>query len=304
VLGAPSSPYRGAQAAGLLERGFHRGALAWLTPSLGTVDSLQPINAAPPDLRDEMCGPRRKRPPAREADDDSTTAETGSDTPNGFMLSSLPPSSEKPSALLSPRPASVNPIVVYVGPSKKPAESQFAAARARLAKAAKNSAKNPATKTNKTAKQTEIAATAPSTSEALKRDPHTAPVPLPPTAPSATASIAADQPAKDAAKSAAKDAVRSVARSAAAQSSQTAPAPPPGAFAPPPNKFTRSARALSTATDLDNPPWMSFAPTPRADGTPAPLTAMPNAKPDLQVASVPIPRPRPKIVIKRKKRRR
>jgi len=34
VLGAKSSPYRGAKAAGLLERGFNRGALSWLTPSL------------------------------------------------------------------------------------------------------------------------------------------------------------------------------------------------------------------------------------------------------------------------------
>ena len=32
------------------------------TPSLGTVESLQPINAAPPNLRDEMCGKHRKRP--------------------------------------------------------------------------------------------------------------------------------------------------------------------------------------------------------------------------------------------------
>ena len=74
VLGSPSSPYRAAKAAGLLERGFHRGPLSWLSPSLGTVDSLQPINAAPPDLRDEMCGPHRKRPAAEDADDDSDDA--------------------------------------------------------------------------------------------------------------------------------------------------------------------------------------------------------------------------------------
>ena len=71
VLGSPSSPYRAAKAAGLLERGFHRGPLSWLAPSLGTVNSLQPINAAPPDLRDEMCGPHRKRPAAEDADDES-----------------------------------------------------------------------------------------------------------------------------------------------------------------------------------------------------------------------------------------
>src|ERR1044072_3154726 len=44
VLGAKSSPYRGAKAAGLLERGFNRGALSWLTPSLGSVEQLQVTN--------------------------------------------------------------------------------------------------------------------------------------------------------------------------------------------------------------------------------------------------------------------
>src|ERR1051325_4940546 len=48
VLGAKSSPYRGAKAAGLLERGFNRGALSWLTPSLGTVEQIKAIDMAPP----------------------------------------------------------------------------------------------------------------------------------------------------------------------------------------------------------------------------------------------------------------
>ena len=46
-------------------------ALSWLMPSLGTVDALQPIAAAPPNLRDEMCGKDRKRPAAEEEDDES-----------------------------------------------------------------------------------------------------------------------------------------------------------------------------------------------------------------------------------------
>ncbi|MBN8964556.1 MAG: D-alanyl-D-alanine carboxypeptidase, partial [Rhizobiales bacterium] len=57
VLGAPSSPYRSVKAASLLERGFHRGPLSWLAPSLGTVEALKiaDANATPPDLRDAMC---------------------------------------------------------------------------------------------------------------------------------------------------------------------------------------------------------------------------------------------------------
>ena len=114
VLGAPSSPYRAAKAAGLLERGFHRGPLSWLSPSLGSVDSLQPINATPPDLRDEMCGSHRKRPAAEDADDDNESSS--------FMLSNLPPSAGKASALLKERPDAVKAIAVFVGAAKNAAE--------------------------------------------------------------------------------------------------------------------------------------------------------------------------------------
>jgi len=115
VLGSPSSPYRAAKAAGLLERGFHRGPLSWLSPSLGTVDSLQPINAAPPDLRDEMCGPHRKRPAAEDADDDGEASS--------FMLSNLPPSAGKASALLKEKPDTVQAIAVFIGAAKNAAEA-------------------------------------------------------------------------------------------------------------------------------------------------------------------------------------
>jgi D-alanyl-D-alanine carboxypeptidase len=129
VLGAPSSPYRAAKAAGLLERGFHRGPLSWLSPSLGSVESLQPINATPPDLRDEMCGPHRKRPAAEDADDDN-------DAPS-FMLSNLPPATGKASALLKERPDAVKAIAVFIGAAKSAAENQFASTRAKIQKLAK-----------------------------------------------------------------------------------------------------------------------------------------------------------------------
>ena len=57
VLGAPSSAARAMKAAQLLERGFNSNTgLSWLMPSLGTVETVQPVDAAPPNLRDEMCG--------------------------------------------------------------------------------------------------------------------------------------------------------------------------------------------------------------------------------------------------------
>src|SRR5205807_7143758 len=55
VLGAPSSAARALKAAQLLERGFNsRSGLSWLMPPLSTVDSLQPIAAVPPNMRDQM----------------------------------------------------------------------------------------------------------------------------------------------------------------------------------------------------------------------------------------------------------
>ena len=62
-------PVRAVRAAQLLERGFAGNGLSWLQPSLGTVDSLAPIDAEPPNLRDDMCGGKRKRPASDEDDD-------------------------------------------------------------------------------------------------------------------------------------------------------------------------------------------------------------------------------------------
>ena len=137
VLGSPSSPVRGAKAAGMLERGFNRNGLAWLTPSLGSVETLQAIDAAPPDLREEMCGKHRKRPAAEDADEGMTVATDNSqadpNTPTAFMLSSLAPSNVKNSQLVAP-PGPVNPIIVFTGAGKKSAETQVAAVRAKLDK--------------------------------------------------------------------------------------------------------------------------------------------------------------------------
>src|SRR5262245_44129321 len=81
VLGAPSSAARALKAAQLLERGFNTNSgLSWLMPPLGTVESVQPIAAAPPNLRDEMCGGHRKRP-ASEDEDDLAVASNNPETP-------------------------------------------------------------------------------------------------------------------------------------------------------------------------------------------------------------------------------
>jgi D-alanyl-D-alanine carboxypeptidase len=125
VLGAPSSPVRAAKAAQLLERGFARtSGLAWLTPSLGTLASMEPIAAEPPNLRDDMCGPKRKRR-GIESDDDnvaiaagnSGTSESGD---SGFTLFSTAAASGamKPSEMLAMPAAAAEPMVVYTGPKR------------------------------------------------------------------------------------------------------------------------------------------------------------------------------------------
>jgi len=116
VLGAPSSAVRTTKAASMLEHGFNGAMLTWLMPSLGTVDALQPINAAPPDLHDQVCGPHRKRPAAEDEDDDAA-ANADNDAEHALMLSDLKGATRGP--LLTGNPlAAVPPMVVYVGPKR------------------------------------------------------------------------------------------------------------------------------------------------------------------------------------------
>ncbi len=129
VLGAPSGPVRAVKAASMLERGFNSNTLSWLTPSLGTVNGLTPVNMAPPNLREEMCGKHRKRPAAEseDAEDDSgqvnASTNTGDRTSQGFTLSTLRAGIAKPSSLIGPLQPSMEPVVVYVGPNKNKAQA-------------------------------------------------------------------------------------------------------------------------------------------------------------------------------------
>jgi D-alanyl-D-alanine carboxypeptidase len=121
VLGAPSSPWRAAKAAALLEHGFNDTGLSWLRPSLGTVEALQPVNVDPPDLHEEMCGPHRKRPAAEQADDDEQAGMSGdSDGLRALMLSNQG-SAIKPSALIANSVPVGPPVVVFTGPRNKAA---------------------------------------------------------------------------------------------------------------------------------------------------------------------------------------
>jgi D-alanyl-D-alanine carboxypeptidase len=134
VLGAPSSPVRAEKAARLLESGFgNTGTLSWLTPSLGTIDQLQPISASPPNLYDETCGPHRRRPAAESEEEDANSGETQEGS-NGIAISSL--QAPKAASLIGPLIPSMPPIVVsIIPPNAKTAAVPLPAGEAPTAKA-------------------------------------------------------------------------------------------------------------------------------------------------------------------------
>lgn len=121
VLGAYSGAVRAQKAAAMLERGFGSGGLTWLTPSLGTVDALAPIDAQPPNLREEMCGGHRRKPPSednQEEEVESAAATEGGEAGQAFMLSNLKPVSGK--FVLGPPLDTTPPVVVFTGPADHP----------------------------------------------------------------------------------------------------------------------------------------------------------------------------------------
>jgi D-alanyl-D-alanine carboxypeptidase len=122
VLGASSGTMRAVRAAQLLDRGFASNGLTWLRPSLGTVDQLAPIDASPPNLRDEVCGGKHHK---QSDEDDAVVASTaGSSSSSGdgnnamFLASGLQAPLPKPSEWLAASPAPSEPIVVYTGPTR------------------------------------------------------------------------------------------------------------------------------------------------------------------------------------------
>ncbi|MGB9114168.1 D-alanyl-D-alanine carboxypeptidase family protein [Bradyrhizobium sp.] len=119
VLGSSSGQMRAVRAAQLLERGFANNSLSWLRPSLGTVDNLVPIDASPPNLRDEMCGGKHHKP-ASDEDEDTVAGNAGSNSEPAlaFFTAGLQPPTLKPSELLAAAPAPSEPIPVYTGPTR------------------------------------------------------------------------------------------------------------------------------------------------------------------------------------------
>ena len=198
VLGAPSSAVRAAKAAQLLETGFNGNSLSWLTPTLGAVDQLQPIAAAPPNLRDDTCGPKRKRPGVEDSDDDNVSINLapvqGQGNGQSFSLFSTaaaaPAGTMKPSEMLAMAPAAAEPLVVYTGPKRDGA--------ALIAAVAADEAGQGAMGKGKRGKGRQVAAVKPTAKPEKKPNAATAVAAKPEATPRTVAKPASGKPATDA----------------------------------------------------------------------------------------------------------
>ena len=132
VLGSPSSPYRAAKAAGLLERGFNRGAavLADAVARLGgnaAAGQRRAARSARRDVRPASQAPGRRR--GRRRHQQCRYAARASCCPTCRRATARPPRCSS-----DPQPIGKPIVVSMPARRKKPAETQFAAARSKLAK--------------------------------------------------------------------------------------------------------------------------------------------------------------------------
>ncbi|HEV3186100.1 MAG TPA: D-alanyl-D-alanine carboxypeptidase family protein [Xanthobacteraceae bacterium] len=129
VLGAPSPAVRTEKVLLLLDKGFNGGGLSWLVPSLGTVDGLRPVDASPPDLHEQVCGKNRRH--AQEAAEEEPPPTADADRAVGLnaLLPGFRDGLGRTTPALGPLVPSMAPIVVFVGPPKKPGNPEAALAK-------------------------------------------------------------------------------------------------------------------------------------------------------------------------------
>jgi D-alanyl-D-alanine carboxypeptidase len=204
-------------------------------PPLGTVESVQPIAAAPPNLRDEMCGGHRKRP-ASEDEDDLAVASNNPETPYAVFLASLRPGKKGAAPLQEVKMG--EPVLVYTG-TKPPAPGAQASTESKPEKK-KAAAIKPTAKDKDDASATSAAASraAPKPkpkSPAAKDGGKDAAKDGASTAAASSGDAAASKPKPKVRKDAAKD---GAAATGAASDDATAPKPKPKKPAPKPPPMT------------------------------------------------------------------
>ena len=125
VLGAKSSTSRAVKAAELFELGFGTDPLSSMMASSLTVDALEPVDTAPPDMYDDVCGNNRRHRRTKDAEEGGeagTTSALGMSNPGNWRV--LPRSGLLTSGLA----AGIPPVEVYTGPVRDDAASEAAVA--------------------------------------------------------------------------------------------------------------------------------------------------------------------------------
>jgi D-alanyl-D-alanine carboxypeptidase len=144
VLGSRSGMQRAEKAAQLLERGFTGGGLSWLIPSFGTVEGLQPVDAAPPNLRDEICNAKGRRKWVPSDNDEEPVAHTGEGSGSPLaMMAGFQLGPARQGSLIGPRQPSMAPIPVYTGPARSPEAIEVASTPAPKKKPSPKTAAQP-----------------------------------------------------------------------------------------------------------------------------------------------------------------
>jgi D-alanyl-D-alanine carboxypeptidase len=118
VLGAKSSTSRAVKAAQLFERGFGTDPLGWMMPSPGTVGALEPIDAPPPDMHEDVCGNNRRHQPTEDGDEGGEAGTAPAEGTNNLGEQHMLPlwSLRGAGLLTSGLAAGIAPVEVYTGP--------------------------------------------------------------------------------------------------------------------------------------------------------------------------------------------
>jgi D-alanyl-D-alanine carboxypeptidase len=133
VLGAKSSTSRTIKAAQLFERGFGMEPLDSRLISLGTVDSLEPVAATPPDLHDYVCGNKRRRRSTNDVEEGGEAGTApGRATNSPGERQALPRSGS--GLLTSGLAAAIPPVEVYTGPVRNDTTANASVAPAPMKK--------------------------------------------------------------------------------------------------------------------------------------------------------------------------
>jgi D-alanyl-D-alanine carboxypeptidase len=135
VLGAKSSTGRTVKAAQLFEQGFAADPLGSVTYSSGTLDSLEPVAATPPDLREYVCENNRHHRLTNDGDEGGGAGTARAEGTNSFGERHLSPRLSPGASVLTPGlTAGVSPVEVYTGPVGHDVRSDAAAAAPGLKK--------------------------------------------------------------------------------------------------------------------------------------------------------------------------